>query len=78
MVGEYAYYQVVESRRVDGKPRQRVLVHLGEHPTARAALEAWPPEVEHLRSMGRDDQAGKLVAKLERLRELMKGEDDAR
>lgn len=77
-MGEYTYYQVVESRRVDGKPRQRVLVHLGEHPIAQAALEAWPTEVERLRSVGRDGQADKLAAKLETLRELTKGEDDAR
>jgi hypothetical protein len=25
------YYQLVESRRVDGKPRQKVLLHLGQH-----------------------------------------------
>lgn len=72
------YYQVVENRRVDGKPRQRVLLHLGEHPTMHAALEAWPPEVERLREAGRDDRADRLAAKLEKLHELKKGEDDAR
>jgi hypothetical protein len=51
-----------------------VLVHLGEHPTPEAALDAWPAQVEHLRAIGRDDQADKLEAKLEKLRELMKGE----
>jgi hypothetical protein len=50
-------------------------VHLGEHPTPEAALAAWPAQVEHLRAIGRDDQAKKLQAKLERLRELMKGEE---
>ena len=43
------YYQLVESRRVDGKPRQRVLLHLGRHPTIEAALKAWPKEAKRLR-----------------------------
>jgi predicted anti-sigma-YlaC factor YlaD len=45
------YHQLVESRRVDGEPRQRVLVHLGEHATADAALEAWPKEIRRLRRL---------------------------
>lgn len=43
------YYQLVESCRVDGRPRQRVLVHLGDHPTVGAALKAWPKEINRLR-----------------------------
>ena len=43
------YHQLVESRRVGGEPRQTVLVHLGEHSTVDAALEAWPREIRHLR-----------------------------
>jgi hypothetical protein len=54
-----------------------VLVHLGVHPTPQAALEGWPSEVEHLREIGRDHQADRLAAKLKRLRELMRGENDA-
>jgi hypothetical protein len=45
------YYQLVESRRVDGEPRQRVLLHLGHHPTVEEALEAWPKEIEDLRAL---------------------------
>jgi hypothetical protein len=72
--------QLVASRRVEGKPRTEVLVHLGEYPTPEAALGAWPAQVEHLRAIGArgDDQANKLQAKLEKLRELVKGESDAR
>jgi len=70
--------QLVASRRVEGKPRTEVLVHLGEYPTPEAALGAWPAQVEHLRAIGRDDQADKLQAKLEKLRDLAKGESDAR
>jgi len=58
---------------VEGKPRTEVLVHLGEHPTPEAALQAWPAEVEHMRAIGRDAQAEKLRSKLDRLRELTKG-----
>lgn len=43
------YCQVVESRRVDGNPRQKVLVHLGHHETVDAALREWPKEIETLR-----------------------------
>jgi len=42
------YYQLVESRRVDGKPRQRVLVHLGRYPTVDAALKGWTKEIRNL------------------------------
>ena len=38
------HYQSVESRRVDGEPRQKVLVHLGEHPTVDDALKKRPRE----------------------------------
>jgi len=73
--GTGPYFQLVTSRRVEGKPRTKVLVHLGEHATPEAALGAWPVRVEQLRAIGRDDQADKLEAKLHKLRELMKGED---
>ncbi len=42
------YRQIVESRRVDGRPRQRVLLHLGAL-TVGDALEFWPRLVEHRR-----------------------------
>lgn len=75
--GTGPYFQLVRSYRAEGKPHTSVLVHLGEYPTPEAALEAWPSEVEHLQAIGRDGQADKLGAKLERLRELTeKGESD--
>jgi len=43
------YYQLVESHRVDGKPRQKVLVHLNKHPTVDAALKSWPKDIRNLR-----------------------------
>jgi len=61
-VGPYEYHQLVESRLVDGKPRQKVLLHLGHYPTVEAALEGWPKEVEGLRRF-----AGQWRNKAERL-----------
>ena len=62
-VGPYEYYQLVESYLVDGKPRQRVLLHLGRYSTAEAALEGWPKEVEGLRRFAhqRRDKAEQLT-----------------
>ena len=55
------YYQLVQSRRVNGNPRQRVLLHLGRHPTVDAAIKEWPRETRRLRRLAdkkrRDAQA---------------------
>jgi hypothetical protein len=64
------YYQLVESRRVNGRPRQKVLIHLGHHPTVDDALNQWPREVGRLRRAGHQEAAEGLKAKLDRLREL--------
>ena len=48
------YYQLVESQRVEGEPRQRVLVHLGRHATVDDALHEWPKEIERLRHFARE------------------------
>ncbi len=48
------YYQLVESHRVEGKPRQKVLVHLGRHPTVEDALREWPKEIGGLRHLARE------------------------
>lgn len=56
----------------------RVDVHLGEHASAEEALSAWPEEIRRLDEIGRENKAEKLRGKLERLRELTKGENDAR
>ena len=76
--GRGPYFQLVRSYREEGKVRQDVLVHLGTHETPEDALAAWPQEVEHLRKIGREGQADKLEANLEKLRELTRGEDNAR
>jgi hypothetical protein len=63
------YYQAVRSYREKGKVKQEV-VHLGEHQTAEAALNVWPTEIQELRRIGRQNKAGKLQEKLDRLQEL--------
>jgi hypothetical protein len=52
-VKRYHYHQLVQSHRVDGKPRQKVLLHLSKHPTVDAALAAWPKEISDLRRIAR-------------------------
>jgi hypothetical protein len=52
-VKRYHYRQLVESHRVDGKPRQKVLMHLSQHPTVDAALAGWPKEISDLRRLAR-------------------------
>lgn len=65
-----AYYQLVESRRVDGKPRQRVILHLESDATVDDAIEEWPKKISWLRRRGYEKEAGELKAKLDRLKEL--------
>ena len=72
--GRGPYFQLVRSYREEGKVKQEVLVHLGTHQRPEDALEAWPSEVEHLRAIGREEQADKLEANLEKLRALAEAE----
>jgi hypothetical protein len=67
------YYQAVRSYREKGKVKQ-VVVHLGEHETAEAALNAWPEEVKELERIGRPKQAQKVQDKLDRLQDLTERE----
>jgi len=61
-VGPYEYYQLVENHWMGGKPRQRVLLHLGRYASVEAALEGWPREIEGLRrfASARRDKANRL------------------
>ena len=54
--------------------KQEVLVHLGTHERPEDALAAWPSEAEHLRKIGRENQADKLEGNLEKLRALIEAE----
>ena len=38
-----------------------------EYPTVEKALSTWPSEIDHLRQVGRENQAKKLQEKLTRL-----------
>ena len=63
---QFGYYEMV------GPPGSRrsvfkVLVHLGEHETPEAALEAWREDVERARSVGRDKTAARIEAKIRKL-----------
>ena len=64
----------MRSYRKGGTVKQEVLVHLGIHQTPEDTLAAWPSEVEHLRRIGREDQADKLEKNLEKLRRLTEAE----
>jgi hypothetical protein len=72
--GRGPYFQLVRSYREEGKVRQEVLVHLGRHEKPEDALAAWPSEAEHLRRIGREEQADKLEANLKKLRALTEAE----
>ena len=69
--GRGPYFQLVRSYRKEGKVRQEVLVHLGIHEKPEDALAAWPSEVARLRRIGREEQADKLGANLEKLKDLV-------
>jgi len=47
-LGGYEYYQLVENRWIDGKSRQRVLLHLGRYSDIEVALKEWPGAIERL------------------------------
>jgi len=76
--GRGPYFQLVRSYREGGRVKQEVLVHLGRHERHEDALAAWPSEVEHLRKIGREHQANKLEANLEKLRMLTEAETGER
>jgi hypothetical protein len=55
-----------------GKPGARrsvfkVLVHLGEHATPEAALQAWREDVERAQRVGREKTAARIEAKIRKL-----------
>jgi hypothetical protein len=66
-----------------GKPGARrsvfkVLVHLGEHASPEAALEAWREDVERARSVGRDKTAARIEAKIRKLEGAISDRTEAR
>jgi hypothetical protein len=66
-----------------GKPGARrsvfkVLVHLGEHQTPEAALEAWREDTMRARSIGRDTTAARIEAKIRKLEGAISERTEAR
>ena len=62
-----------------GKPGARrsvfeVLVHLGDHQTPEAALEAWREDAERARRVGREKTAARIEEKLRKLEGTINGE----
>ncbi len=72
--GRGPYFQLVRSYREGGKVKQEVLVHLGRYERPEDALAAWPSEVRHLRTIGREDQADRLEHNLKKLTVLIEPE----
>jgi hypothetical protein len=69
--GVQRYYQLVESRRVNGQPKQRLIAHLGFYPSVDSALRYLPREIQDLRRRGCSANAiAKLQRRLEHLRRL--------
>lgn len=48
-VGGHEYYQLVETITVEGKRRQKMLVHLGRYQSVEEALNKWPMRIESAR-----------------------------
>jgi len=68
---------------MSGKPGARrsvfkVLVHLGEHATPEAALEAWREDVERARSVGREKTTARIEAKMRKLEGAISDRTEAR
>ena len=66
-----------------GKPGSRrsvfkVLVHLGEHQTPEAALEAWREDAERARRVGRDKTSARIEAKIQKLEGAINDRTEAR
>jgi hypothetical protein len=64
------YYQLVEAQRVDGKPRQKVLAHLGKYPTLEAALKGLPEDIKFLTMSGAAKTRARREAQLAKLQTL--------
>ena len=68
-------YQIVRSARVDGKPRQKVVMDLGGNATADEAIKYWRGDIARLKRDGYPDAAESLQNKLDRLRGLRAAEE---
>lgn len=64
-VNDTDYFYLVESYRVDGKPRQRVVCYLGEHSTVSAAHKYWQEQAKDEQNAAARKHAREMVRKLE-------------
>ena len=69
--------------KMTGKPGARrsvfkVLVHLGEHQTPEAALEAWHEDVKRARRVGREKTAARVEEKMRKLEGVINDRTEAR
>jgi hypothetical protein len=60
------YHYLVESRWIDGKPRQRVVCYLGRYATVRGAHAHWIRESKKRQSPADAKHAKAMVKKLAR------------
>ena len=60
------------------RSRFKVLVHLGEHETPEAALEAWREDVERARRVGHDKTAAWIEEKVRKLEGVISERTEAR
>ena len=74
---QLGYYEMT------GKPGARrsvfkVLVHLGEHATPEAAVEAWREDTERARRVGREKTAARIETKIRKLESAISDRTEAR
>ena len=65
------YLQIVEAERVDGKPRQKMVLYVGRYDGVRDALKRMPRNVTSFRRRGYDAEAEALAERLKKLRALV-------
>jgi hypothetical protein len=69
--GVVTYYQLVECRRVNGQPRQRVIAHLGRYSSVNDALAYMARDIRDLKQRNFSAKAiAQAERKLEHLRRL--------
>lgn len=59
------YHYLVESFREEGKPRQRVLLYLGQHETVTAAYKHWQEQTQKAPNAESRKHAREMVKRLE-------------
>ena len=71
------YLQIVESYRVDGKVRQRMLLHVGDYPCIEAAVGSWEEGTERFGDRRVRAFKEKARGKAKKARTLVELDEDA-